>query len=373
MIAVGVGLNGHPRARDNARMGSSRASNAAGVGFLLFFGLFWSFMTLLFDGFLAASLANQVRAMRFETTEGVIVETPPPTTQVVVELDPEATPDLELDDEPMSARAYTYTVGGRPYRSDRYRFASVDGEGEFNPLGRFTAGETVRVYYNPEDPGEAVLERGVQGGDLFMAMFMTPFNMVMLGVWYGLVVTLRTRGGGRPLRIDDDGMTMRVRPRRGAALAAAMITLGLASFISVFPLAMIFDAPNASSTSVVGASWILNVLLAAGVGAYVAQHVASGRGDLVLDRPRKTLTLPAGFQGEPVELTSRDIERVEVRTTTHYSSEGPSSETHHIFIHWHDRDGKNHESELKGLLSPSDLKDVEDTAKRLRKELGVRD
>jgi hypothetical protein len=47
MIAVGVGLNGRPRPRDNARMGSSRASNAAGVGFLLFFGLFWSFMTLL--------------------------------------------------------------------------------------------------------------------------------------------------------------------------------------------------------------------------------------------------------------------------------------------------------------------------------------
>jgi hypothetical protein len=326
------------------------------------------------DGFLAVSLANQIRAMRFETTEGVIVETPPPTTQVAVEMDPEATPDLELDDELMSVRAYTYTVGGQPYRSDRYRFASVDGEGEFNPLGRFTAGETVRVYYNPNDPSEAVLERGVQGGDLFMAMFMTPFNMVMLGVWYGLVVTLRTRGGGRPLRVDDDGMTMRVRPRRGAALAAAMITLGLASFISVFPLAMIFDAPNASSASVVGASWILNLLLAAGVGLYVAQHVASGRGDLVLDRSRKTLTLPAGFrgQGEPVELTSRDIERVEVRTTTHYSNKGSPSYRHHVFIHWQDRDRKDHESEVKGLHSTADKDDAEALAKRLKKELGVR-
>jgi len=57
-------------------------------------------------------------------------------------------------------------------------------------LARFPLGATVPVFFNPEDPSEAVLERGVRSIDLFMILFAIPFNaavivalLVVIGLW----------------------------------------------------------------------------------------------------------------------------------------------------------------------------------------------
>ena len=61
---------------------------------------------------------------------------------------------------------YQYSVGGQTYQSDRMRFGMDVGEG-LTRLGqrvvdRYPPGSQVEVFYNPDDPTEAVLERNAR-------------------------------------------------------------------------------------------------------------------------------------------------------------------------------------------------------------------
>ena len=59
---------------------------------------------------------------------------------------------------------YTYSVDGRPYQS--YRLRAGDDTGQIRVIGdasrtleRYPVGSNVTVYYDPEDPANAALER----------------------------------------------------------------------------------------------------------------------------------------------------------------------------------------------------------------------
>jgi hypothetical protein len=55
---------------------------------------------------------------------------------------------------------YTYEVNGRLYQSERlYPAGGVGGSPAMTTVARYPAGKQVTVYYNPDDPTEAVLER----------------------------------------------------------------------------------------------------------------------------------------------------------------------------------------------------------------------
>jgi hypothetical protein len=61
---------------------------------------------------------------------------------------------------------YAYSVDGKPYESQRVRFAAIGGRdaGETNSvLNKFPVGSTPAVYYDPEDPAQSVLEPGACG------------------------------------------------------------------------------------------------------------------------------------------------------------------------------------------------------------------
>ena len=58
-----------------------------------------------------------------------------------------------------------------------------------------------------KDPAEALLRPGLAGSDLFLLLFMTPFNAVMLGFWWLGWNRLRRKwhkpiAGGVKLRIE---------------------------------------------------------------------------------------------------------------------------------------------------------------------------
>lgn len=63
---------------------------------------------------------------------------------------------------------YRYTVAGREYTSDRYSLGADTAWGTPEVvqklLERFPVGGAVTVFYNPQAPAEAVLERRVRGG-----------------------------------------------------------------------------------------------------------------------------------------------------------------------------------------------------------------
>src|SRR5262249_5240543 len=154
----------------------------AGVLFLGTWICFWSFATLMFDGTLAISMCRQVAALAFEQTPGVITD-----SQLITESDGEGTSHKAVI-------SYRYAVGQREFSGSRVRHGSF----EMGPhdaqrvVARFPKGTPVRVHYNPRDPADALLMPGLSAGHAFVALFMVPFNIIMLGGWIAIWDWLRS-------------------------------------------------------------------------------------------------------------------------------------------------------------------------------------
>jgi hypothetical protein len=77
---------------------------------------------------------------------------------------------------------YYYQIGGQPYQS--YKLApgpEVGGTGAGKVVARYPAGAQVMVFYNPENPSEAVLERKAPA-QWVMWLILAIFDCVLCGV-----------------------------------------------------------------------------------------------------------------------------------------------------------------------------------------------
>lgn len=112
---------------------------------------------------------------------------------------------------------YRYELGGREYLSNRYQFMSGSSSGyesKAEAAARIPAGETVTCYVDPDDPFEAVIERGFTG-DYFFGLIPLLFALVGAG---GMATVI---WGARSLK-KEAGRTSwtpaatAIRPGRGA-------------------------------------------------------------------------------------------------------------------------------------------------------------
>jgi hypothetical protein len=114
------------------------------------------------------NLIRNIRAKRWPTANGVV--------------DHSATPDA-MRRKYTIILDYRYTVEGTDFRSDRLRFGS-----QFQTYpkrianlvrDRYCPGSKVSVYYNPENPSQAVLMPGILFGDLIAIMLLITFLFAM--------------------------------------------------------------------------------------------------------------------------------------------------------------------------------------------------
>jgi hypothetical protein len=88
---------------------------------------------------------------------------------------------------------YTYTVNGAEYRGHRERIdARLYGtEQEARDASqRLRVGDTVDVYFDPDDPRQSVLERGVSS---LFRIIVASSGLAALGAWvYWVIVFIRT-------------------------------------------------------------------------------------------------------------------------------------------------------------------------------------
>ena len=82
--------------------------------------------------------------------------------------------------------SYEYTVGGKRYVSSKISF-SVFTTNPRQVVARYPKGKTVRVYYHPEKPNQAVLVPGAAPANYAPYIFAGVF--IMLGA--GLLSMLR--------------------------------------------------------------------------------------------------------------------------------------------------------------------------------------
>jgi hypothetical protein len=77
---------------------------------------------------------------------------------------------------------YSYQIGGQPYQS--YKLApgpDVGGTGAGKVVARYPTGAQVMVFYNPQNPSDAVLERKAPA-QWIMWLILAIFDCVLCGV-----------------------------------------------------------------------------------------------------------------------------------------------------------------------------------------------
>lgn len=295
-------------------IGSTKKPGGQGVSVPLFFAVFWTGGTLLFDFFIAWAIFQQVQALTYSTATGTITSS-----------------EVDADDsgEGTTYRPsikYTYVVNDQRYEGDRYRYGQV-GTGDRSAhriVASFPVGSQVEVYHAPNDPGDAVLRVGLEGVDYFGLMFMLPFNLVMLMLWLAILGSVRHRllsplAGGA--KVIDDGGRVRVRlsPLRPTYIGAA-VSGGLA-FVLVF--VVVFSLGLNPPVAPMLMAW--GLILGGGgmAGLYVHRKLARGESDLLIDDVRGSVVLPRTFgRQEAVVVSSEKIVSLAVEQVKKSDSDG---------------------------------------------------
>ncbi len=272
-----------------------------------FFALFWTAIVMVFNGFIGYGVYKNYQAQDYLETTGVVTR-----SEVDRHRGSDSTtysPDIE----------YRYEVDGQTYTSDQHVYGEIsssDRAGAKKAVRKFPVGKSVRVYYNPADPEDAVLDRSFESLPWFLVLFLTPFNLVMIGLWWACACGIWRSLFGKPegtvggCEIVHDGFATRVQIGRSHPMIAAGVGIGIVSFISIFILAF----AGLTNNFVALGGTVLLMAVAGIVGAiWQVNRNNSGKGDLVLDRSNMKMIVPARFLGSPTELNLMELNSVGVK------------------------------------------------------------
>ncbi len=141
---------------------------------------------------------------------------------------------------------FSYTYGGREYTADTYSFAAGGSSsgyaGKARVVDQYPAGSEATCYVNPDDPYQAVLNRGMTGG-IWVGLFSLPFLLVGVGGLIGTGIWVhRQRAKAMPMQQSIAGAPG--RSLAGASIRGSTLTPQTdATLRSVLPDFEITDQP----------------------------------------------------------------------------------------------------------------------------------
>ena len=275
----------------------------------------------LFDVVTSRGIYHQLRATQFVATPGKILSSKvesnrggDSTTYL-----PKVTYEYKVDDQTLRGEIVRY---GEVSSNDSYAHEFVAD----HPVGAM-----VDVHYDSSNPSDAVLITGIEGFDLFMLMFLTPFNVIMVGGWYFLASTIKQlvvpASLIRPCRYIDHGYEIRIMVNRVSLIAVIGVCLLALCFVSVFIVG--FGAEGfRPSWSAMLTVWSIIFSITALITTWFAIRNWSGGYDIVVDRFDQKVTLPAtNKRNQEVTLSFKDIEQVYVDSNVKIDSDGDRQET----------------------------------------------
>jgi hypothetical protein len=290
--------------------------------FLIIFTLFWSGITLMFDGMMGYGAYRQFESGNYPGVTGKVI-----SSEVKSHQGSKGGTTYSADIQ------YSYMIEGRHFTGSKWRFNNASASGysmAMSLVQAHPAGSELTVFYNPTKPEQSLLSPGIEGQDFLLPLFMTPFNAVMVGFWAGIYAWARERffrpiAGG--VKIITDPSSTRIRLPQFSAFAWGLVTAGGLGFVSIFVVGF---STNMHPSIPVALLTIGAIYLTAAV-VYVRQWriINSGVDDLVIRTGSGTIDLPL-TQGrkEKATLGLKDIQSVWVETIVHTSSKGGVSYTY---------------------------------------------
>ncbi len=192
---------------------------------------------------------------------------------------------------------YRYSVDGTDYRGHRYRYdGHPNDEDSVNAIVEaHPGGSAIEVYYNPQDPNDAVLSATVDAGDVDHLFLFTPVILVFL---WAFIRSIRQMDSGESpaaggVKIIIEMMVTRARLPRVLPVSLGLLAAGIVSVMAGILMAMGVLRPPWEA-----GEWSLPVVVLGGAAVYVWQYqkVHSGQQDLVIDAAARTFQLPLTYK-----------------------------------------------------------------------------
>jgi hypothetical protein len=223
--------------------------------------------------------------------------------------------------------SYTYQVGQQLLYGDRLRytigFASASYAAAQRIVANYPPGSIQTIFYNPHNPWDSLLSVGLSGQDFVGLLFLTPFNMLMLGLWASVGNWLRERwfkplAGG--VTVIAEGALVRIRLPQTNALWWGLGTTGALSLISAFLIPGFKpDASVGFVVSALGVAWLAGVA----VYGFLRLKAQSGDSDLIIDQSTRKLSLPPTYgRDERVAVDAAAVNNIRVEKVEHRGSKG---------------------------------------------------
>jgi hypothetical protein len=289
------------RRRDRALPAGSPLPGRGLFAGLLVGATFWCGITSIFVVHVARSIWRHTDAQRrFLTTEGEVL-----ASRIRQHTDGEGGTTYR------PIIRYRYTVNGRQHTSKRYDFADFGTGNRGHVAGIVDAhppGKRVTVYYDPDDPAQAVLHVELPGLQYFLLVFLQPFVVIGLGLLGSVITAAGHRRGVREflaaeahvpwaiptwgvLRQSPGGVAICRRLRGRVILLIAGVGYAATCVVSLAVLGLLVGRPETTTPGGVGTV----TAIAAGVGLLAALAFLATRGrqgaKLHIDTSLRKLTL----------------------------------------------------------------------------------
>ena len=361
IVSVVVTLVGGLRLPQNpVSAAAPRVYSSSGGGglFLFLFALIWSGLVLSFDGVMVHGVYKQLEFVHYPSVTGAITH-----SEVTSHHGSKGGTSYTASVE------YSFTVGDQQYIGNKIRFgmSSSSFASASAIVGAHPVGSTTPVFYNPANPQESLLSPGVNGSDFMLPIFLTPFNMVMLGLWLWIGGWLREHwfkpvAGG--VKIIADGMVIRIRLPQFPALGWGLAATGGLGFISIF----IVGFGTNMEPSIPLAILVFFTVYGAGLGIYLWQRrkIESGIDDLLINESSRSLELPLTYGRKArIAASISDVKSLFIERIEHRSNKGGISYTYAPTLHL-----ARTEPAAQKLADWSDELKANDFTEWLRQKLG---
>ena len=293
--------------------------NFLGVGLLVVFGLVWSGAVGALDAKLWRDLSRQFNSGSFPSVTGQVIHSEVTTRR--------GSKGGVIYGVRMS---YQFTVEDRLFAGSRYRYnSSMNSSGSrwaHATVASHPVGSAVTVFYNPANPGDALLSPGIGGEDLLALLFMTPFNLIVLATWWLPIAAARQKYFPKPaggVRILEDPPRLRLRLPSYSPWIALPVIFGLC-FVGMIVVSMVSEGHP--SIALVSWVWLLILAIGAGIFAWRWRRIRSGVEDLVLDESDGRMNLPMTCGRKTlVTVHSSEVQAVTVEKVLRQRNRGRSS------------------------------------------------